>query len=253
MSDDKRKLREEIKLLKDGKLKGKIKTHVRDMIILPDMVGLSLSVHNGKEFHEVTIKSEMVGHYLGEYSITNKRVQHGSPGVGSSRSSLYVPLKWLNMPTYHYSFNKFDKSKHVRSSLRERDISHKHAREIALAINGKSLEKAREFLERVINKEIAVPFRRYHNEVAHRSNIIDGFSAGRFPKKASNEFLRLLDNLETNAEYKGMDLDRLKIISIVVHKATKLKRFTPRAMGRSSPKIDTLVHVEIVAQEGQNN
>jgi small subunit ribosomal protein S19 len=57
------------------------------------MIGLSISVHNGKEFFDVTIKSEMVGHYLGEYAITNKRVQHGSPGVGSSRSSLYVPLK----------------------------------------------------------------------------------------------------------------------------------------------------------------
>lgn len=93
MSDDKRKWREEIKLLRDGKLKGQLKTHVRDMIILPDMVGLSMYVHNGKEFSLITIRPEMIGHYLGEYSITNKRVQHGAPGVGSSRSSLYVPLK----------------------------------------------------------------------------------------------------------------------------------------------------------------
>ncbi|HEY1211831.1 MAG TPA: ribosomal protein S19 family protein, partial [Nitrososphaera sp.] len=87
------KLREEIKLLRDGKLKSQLKTHVRDMIILPDMVGLSMSIHNGKDFSAITIKPEMIGHYLGEYSITNKRVQHGAPGVGSSRSSLYVPLK----------------------------------------------------------------------------------------------------------------------------------------------------------------
>ena len=93
MSDDKRKLREEIKLLRDGKLKGQLKTHVRDMIILPDMVGLSMYVHNGKEFSLITIRPVMIGHYLGEYSITNKRVQHGAPVVGSSRSSLYVPLK----------------------------------------------------------------------------------------------------------------------------------------------------------------
>ena len=107
----------------------------------------------------------------------------------------------------------------------------------------------RSFLDEVIDKKIAVPYRRYNNEVAHRSNIRDGFFSGRFPKKASIEFLKLLDNLESNAEYKGMDLDRLKIISCVVHKGTKLERFTPRAMGRSSPKIDTLVHVEIVARE----
>jgi large subunit ribosomal protein L22 len=153
------------------------------------------------------------------------------------------------MPTYSYAFNAFDKTKHVRSALREKDISHKHAREVALAIRGKSIEDAREFLENVIARQIAVPYRRYNNEVAHRSNIRDGFSAGRFPKKTSKEFLKLLDNLESNGEYKGMDLDRLKIVSAVVHKGTKLERFTPRAMGRSSPKIDTLVHVELVAQE----
>jgi large subunit ribosomal protein L22 len=153
------------------------------------------------------------------------------------------------MPNYSYAFQNFDKTRHVRAALREKDISHKHAREIALAMKGMSIEKAREFLENVIAKRIAVPYRRHNNEVAHRSNIRDGFFSGRFPKKAAGEFLRLLDNLESNGEYKGMDLDRLKIISAVVHKGTKLERFTPRAMGRSSPKIDTLVHVELVAQE----
>lgn len=153
------------------------------------------------------------------------------------------------MPNYSYSFTNFDKTKHVRSALREKDISHKHAREVALAIRGMSIENAREFLESVIAKQIAVPYRRYNNEVAHRSNIQDGFFAGRFPKKTAREFLKLLDNLESNGEYKGMDLDRLKIVSAVTHKGTKLERFTPRAMGRSSPKIDTLVHVELVAQE----
>jgi len=93
MNDDKRKLREEIKEAREGKLKGTIKTHVRDMIILPDMVDITIGVHNGKEFFPVSIKPEMIGHYLGEYAITNKRVQHGAPGVGASRSSLYVPLK----------------------------------------------------------------------------------------------------------------------------------------------------------------
>jgi small subunit ribosomal protein S19 len=93
MNDDKRKLREKVKLAREGKLRGSIRTHARDMIILPDMVGLTINVHNGKEFAQVNIKPEMIGHYLGEYAITNKRVQHGAPGVGASRSSLYVPLK----------------------------------------------------------------------------------------------------------------------------------------------------------------
>jgi len=70
-----------------------IKTHVRDMIILPEMVGLTILVHNGKEFVPVKIAPEMVGHYLGEFAITNKPVKHGTPGIGASRSSMYVPLK----------------------------------------------------------------------------------------------------------------------------------------------------------------
>jgi len=70
-----------------------IKTHCRDMVIIPEMVGLSLLVHSGKEFASVEIKPEMIGHYLGEFIITNKKVVHGTPGIGASRSSMYVPLK----------------------------------------------------------------------------------------------------------------------------------------------------------------
>jgi len=70
-----------------------IKTHCRDMVIIPEMVGLNLLVHSGKEFVAVDVKPEMVGHYLGEFVITNKKVVHGTPGIGASRSSMYVPLK----------------------------------------------------------------------------------------------------------------------------------------------------------------
>ena len=80
MTDEKRKLREEIKRSREGKSTNEIKTHLRDMIILPDMIGVTIKVHNGKEFVPVSIRPEMVGHYVGEY-ITNKRVQHGAPGV----------------------------------------------------------------------------------------------------------------------------------------------------------------------------
>ncbi|MBI5133594.1 MAG: 30S ribosomal protein S19 [Thaumarchaeota archaeon] len=91
ITDEKRKLIEEIKNAKNAK--NPIKTHLRDFIILPYMVGLTIHIHNGKDFMPVEIKPSMIGHYLGEYAMTNKRVVHGAPGVGSSRSSLYVPLK----------------------------------------------------------------------------------------------------------------------------------------------------------------
>ncbi len=70
-----------------------IKTHVRDMIILPEMVGLTIAVYNGKEFIPVKIVPEMIGHYLGEFSPTTKKVQHGEPGLKATRSSMYVALK----------------------------------------------------------------------------------------------------------------------------------------------------------------
>ena len=93
VSEEKRKLLEDARAKKDGKLQGEIKTHARDMIILPTMVGLTISVHNGREFVPLEVKAEMIGRYLGEYVITNKKVVHGTPGIGASRSSLYVPLK----------------------------------------------------------------------------------------------------------------------------------------------------------------
>lgn len=70
-----------------------VKTHLRAMIILPEMVGLTVSVHNGKDFVAVDIGPKMIGHYLGEFAITNRPVRHGVPGIGASRSSMYVPLK----------------------------------------------------------------------------------------------------------------------------------------------------------------
>lgn len=93
ITDGKRKLIEEIKLAKSGNLKNPIRTHIRDLIILPYMVGVQVNVFSGKEFTPVTISTQMINHYLGEFVITNKRVSHGAPGVGASRSSLYVPLK----------------------------------------------------------------------------------------------------------------------------------------------------------------
>ncbi len=81
------------KAKKQGAKSVKLRTHSRDLVILPEMVGLTIEVHNGKEFVPVTLKQEMVGHYLGEYAITSKKVVHGEPGMRATRSSMYVPLK----------------------------------------------------------------------------------------------------------------------------------------------------------------
>ncbi len=70
-----------------------VRTHCRDVPILPDFVGKKVAVHNGKEFVTVEIKAEMIGHYIGEFAMTRKPVTHSGPGVGATRSSKFMPLK----------------------------------------------------------------------------------------------------------------------------------------------------------------
>ena len=87
------KIREARRVQQETGTQPDVETNIRDMTILPEMVGMTIKVHSGKEFGVVEVVPEMIGHYLGEYVITNKQVRHGAPGVGASRSSMYVPLK----------------------------------------------------------------------------------------------------------------------------------------------------------------
>lgn len=84
---------EEKKLLEKLEKKDKVKTHAREMIILPSMVGKTIMVHNGKSFVDVHIQPEMIGMRLGQLALTRKRVQHSGPGVGATRSSAHVSVR----------------------------------------------------------------------------------------------------------------------------------------------------------------
>jgi len=91
-----KKLLMKLRAARKAQRKGKdavVKTHCRDMVILPEMVDLTVAVHNGKEFVRFKILPQMIGHVLGEFSITCKQVKHGNPGIGATKSSQYVPLK----------------------------------------------------------------------------------------------------------------------------------------------------------------
>ena len=91
-----KKLLERLRRAYRAKKRGKdllTRTHVRDMLVFPEMVCLKIGIYNGMKFEVVDVKPEMIGHYLGEFSLTRKRIQHGSPGIGATRSSKYVPLK----------------------------------------------------------------------------------------------------------------------------------------------------------------
>ena len=70
-----------------------IETHCRDMIIVPEMIGKIIKVYQGKEFIPVTIEPDMIGHYLGEFALTRKKVNHSAPGIGATRSSASLSVK----------------------------------------------------------------------------------------------------------------------------------------------------------------
>jgi small subunit ribosomal protein S19 len=70
-----------------------LRTHGRDVLILPAHVGHRVSIHNGKEFKEIEVRPEMIGHYYGEFALTRRFEKHSGPGVGATRSSKFMPLK----------------------------------------------------------------------------------------------------------------------------------------------------------------
>jgi len=84
------KLLQDIRNANEGSV---IKTHCRDMVILPEFIGHIIQIHDGKEFQRVNIQPQMIGHYLGEFALTRKKVKHTGPGVGATRSSKFMPLK----------------------------------------------------------------------------------------------------------------------------------------------------------------
>ena len=67
--------------------KKQIKTHLRHIVIVPEMAGMKIGVHNGKEFFPVEITKDMLGHRLGEFAMTRSKVQHGSAGIGATKGS----------------------------------------------------------------------------------------------------------------------------------------------------------------------
>ena len=154
------------------------------------------------------------------------------------------------MPKWGYSIisEELDPEKTAKASGREIRVSHKHAREVCRTIKGMMLNNAKNYLRDVIDKKKAVPFTRHKKKLGHRGGIEKAF-AGRYPIKTSQQILRVIEAAEANAENKGLDLDRLRIIHASAYPGMKIKRYTPRAHGSASPKYETTTHVEIVLDE----
>jgi len=164
-------------------------------------------------------------------------------------SSLFAQLEKNNpMPKWGYTIADLDQETTAKASGRELSISHKAAREVCKAIKGMPLDQAKTYLNKVIIKKQPVPFSRYKKKAGHRHGLEKAF-AGRYPVKTAQKILKILEGAEANAESKGLDLERLKVIHAVAYPGMKIKRYTMRAFGRSSPKFQTLTHVELILEQ----
>lgn len=144
-----------------------------------------------------------------------------------------------------YSAQDLDEETTARAIGRELPISPKKAVEVCSALRGKSVEDAKEYLERVIRLEQAVPMKRHKMMVAHKP----GIGPGRYPVKVASHFLKVLQSAEENAGYKGLDVDNMRVRVMAAHKGATTKGRMPRAQGRSTPWNHETVNLEIVLEE----
>ena len=154
------------------------------------------------------------------------------------------------MPKWGYSITEeeLEPEKTVKASGRELRVSHKSAREVCKTIKGMALTQAKHYLDDVIAKKKPVPFTRFKKKAGHRHGLEKAY-AGRYPVNAAKHILKILEGAEANAEYKGLDTERLRIIHASAYPGMKTKRYMQRAFGRSSPKFQTLCHIEVVLEE----
>jgi large subunit ribosomal protein L22 len=156
------------------------------------------------------------------------------------------------MPNWGYSFieQKYDADRLAKASGRDLRIKPKNAREICAVINGMKIEQAKGFLEKVIQLKQSVPFRRHKKKQAHRKDLKQfKWYAGRYPQKAAARIYEIVASVESNAEYKGLDIELCRIVHAATHRGRIIKRYIPRAHGRSTAKYRHLSHVEIIIYE----
>ena len=115
-------------------------------------------------------------------------------------------------------------------------ISPKHAREICNLLRGMKVKVAKAYLEDVVALKRAVPFKRYARNVAHRHGLV-GADAGRYPQKAAKAVLEVLANAISNAEYKGMEPDGMKIYHAGTLKGRTVRGWMPWPLRRSSSRM----------------
>jgi large subunit ribosomal protein L22 len=137
----------------------------------------------------------------------------------------------------------------AKAKANELNMSPKHSIEIAGFIRHKQINEAIAYLNEVIALKKAIPFKRFTRNVAHKRGLPGNWDAGRYPVKASKAYIRILESLKKNAEYLGLDAEKLEIVHVTANRGRAQKAFFPRAMGRATPKVRESVNIEIIARE----
>ncbi|MDF2955189.1 MAG: Ribosomal protein L22 [Candidatus Alkanophagales archaeon MCA70_species_2] len=132
----------------------------------------------------------------------------------------------------------------------ELHISRKHAYEICNVIRGMKFGNAKKYLQEVIEMKRAVPFKKHKRKVGHRRGL-NKWYAGRYPVKAAEAILRLLEDAAANASYKGLDPEEMRIWHIATKKGRTIRGIMPRAFGRATPKNTETVTVEVILKGGE--
>jgi large subunit ribosomal protein L22 len=146
-----------------------------------------------------------------------------------------------------YSYQTKEDDALAKAIGKEIHISPKHSIELCNAIRGKNLDDAKEILENVIDKTRPIPFKRHNRGVGHRKG--KGFGPGRYPVRAANAILKVLDAAESNAEYSGLDTESMVVKHVAANRGRIISGWMPRAHGRSTPKDTETVNIEVILVE----
>jgi large subunit ribosomal protein L22 len=142
----------------------------------------------------------------------------------------------------------FDPEVTAKAMAYELHVSPKHVFEICRAIKGMNAVKAEKYLGEVIEKKRPIPFKRHKKKVGHRKSL-NGWYAGRYPRNATGEIVKLIRDAKSNAEYKGVDGETMRRAHIAMKKGRTIRGIMPRAFERATAKNTETVTVEIVLKE----
>jgi len=134
-----------------------------------------------------------------------------------------------------------------RAIGKEIGVSPKHCREVCKELTGMKVEDAKRYLKGIMDLKVAVPYSRFKMWLNPKPKV----GPGRYPKKAAKAIFRVLESAQSNAEYKGLDADNMKIKVAAAHRGRIQKAYMPRAQGRSTPWNEQTTNIEIVLEEAE--